>query len=208
MHVSAVTVTNSKFSDSISAGSSASFTMSLSPDIAQEIGIPLTVSMDGGACSPWVSTSTQKVTLTTQSTPVTAQIQVPTTAINGAYACRVQYTSPPSGMVQSRIEVPISLSVTGGKTAPVVVTAPISSGSGGISAQQPVPAVTVTAKPTVASTQAANTQAPVVVETTAPAPIPQPPTGMGFFAAMVATALVVLFAAVIVFDTKRGGKKP
>jgi hypothetical protein len=112
-------------------------------------------------------------------------------------------------MVQSRIEVPISLSVTGGRTAPVVVTAPVSSGSGGISAQQPVPAVTVTQQPTIASTQAVHTQAPVVVvETTMPAPIPQPPTGMGFLAAMVACGLVVLFAAVIVFDTKRGGKKP
>jgi hypothetical protein len=117
----ALTVSNSKYSTELMPGSTDAFTMTLNPDNSGEIGIPLTVGMDEGNCSGWVTPDKTGITLSSGDSVIKASIAVPVDARNGLYKCYVQYTTPPKGTVRSQIQVPITVIVGGGEEAPAPV---------------------------------------------------------------------------------------
>jgi hypothetical protein len=118
----AVTVVNSRYSSSLSAGSSDSFTMTMKPDIPSEQGIMLTTGMDTGNCSDWVTLDKTGIKLVSAGTPVKASISVPSDATNGLHRCYAQFTAPQVGMVSSQIAVPFTIVVTGGKQPTIAPT--------------------------------------------------------------------------------------
>lgn len=178
--VTAVTITNSRYVSSLPAGSSDEFQMTLTPDTAAEDGLILTTSMEGD-CGPWVRLDTPAVTLDPKGTAVTANIEVPGDATNGNTECFVTYTAPPVGMVQSRLQAPIRLTVTGGIEP------------------TPTPEPTLTAAPTV------EAQAPAPAPATASTPAPYEPNYAPILPALCGVlVLCVAFLIVMVFDLRRG----
>jgi len=160
--------------------------MTLKSDTLAEKGIPLVVSTDGN-CSDWVTTDISKIRLSDTGVPVTASVNVPTSAYNGDYRCVVQYTAPPAGMVQSRIEVPISISVSGGKDAPPAVI------------------TTVATTPTEAPTIKAPVQEVAPIEPpTLKAPSYEPEIPFTTYGLVIAGVLAVVFVIVMVYDIRRG----
>jgi hypothetical protein len=192
---SAVTVTNSRYRGSISAGGQDSFFMVLKSDTPAEIGIPLVVSMDSGNCSEWVTPDTKSIKLTSEGVPVTAKISVPVDSYNGNYLCRVSYMAPAQGMIQSELQVPFSITVKGGKDAPEpVITTPITTIQ--------TPTVTIQAKVPV--------QIPFVAQVAPKEPTAEIPIVwlMGGFMIVyiIGGILGAAFIVVLIVDYRRGKK--
>jgi len=129
----ALTVINSKYITELTPGSTDAFTMTLNPDNAGEIGIPLTVGMDEGNCSGWVTPDKTGITLSSGDSLIIASIAVPEDVYDGVYRCYVQYTTPSKSMVRSQLQVPVIITVSGGKEAP----APITTSAPAITVQAP-----------------------------------------------------------------------
>lgn len=191
------TVINSRFSTSLSAGTGDEFVMTMKADNPNETGMILTVTTAGN-CSQWLKTDKQSVSLNKDGTPITASIKVPADAVNGNYKCMVQYTSPKSGMITSRIEVPVYLAITGGKTAPAITTAPAISKA-------------PTLKPTATATR--PTQAPTerpIERPTIKAPVQEqekdslPSIPMNTIIGLCAAILIGVFGIVMIHDSRRG----
>lgn len=188
--VQGATVINSIYSDSFTPGEAGGFIMILKPDIPAEYGIPLTVGTDGGNCSPWVSVNASTVVLNEKAgVPVKADIQVPKNAFNGNYSCRVEYTAPAAGMIQSIIAVPIKIAITGGRDAPKPTDRPT---------EAPTEApVKPTGSPVTMTAPIERTEA------SAGAPVmPFTTTGL-----LIAGAVALVFVVVALYDYRRGMKR-
>lgn len=111
--VQAVTVKNSIFTATMSAGSSASFDMILSPDNGEDRIIFESIKASGDQCASWIKLNKTDMDFT-KSTPVNAAISVPKDAENGLHKCSITYTTPANGMIQTAIAVPIAINVRDG----------------------------------------------------------------------------------------------
>jgi hypothetical protein len=109
--VNAMTVYYSVYSATMSPGQTNSFTMGLKADVARENGMPISISVGEGNCTPWITTDKQNLVLSYNRTPVTATITVPEGTPAGFYKSYVFYTMAPSGMVTGRIAVPVKITV-------------------------------------------------------------------------------------------------
>lgn len=178
----AVTIQNSRFIADMPVDSSANYVMNVVPDQPYEKGVVLTVDMDEeGNCSQWVSLSHKTVMLDPAGTEVTAVIAVPPGSTNGYHECFVQYTSPP-GKIQTRLQAPVRITVSGGIDAPT-------------------PEITV---PTVQPVEEWTAQTPI---TSTPAPSSRTEVN-GSILSMIGgiCVLAVVFVLVIVYDIRRARK--
>ena len=119
--VQAATVLNSLYKSDMAPGQTGTHVMTMKADTPQEIGKPLIITT-AGDCSGWITVDKASMNLNAAGTPVKAVITVPTDATNGYHQCAVQYTSEPSGMITSRIEVPFKITITGGINPTITAT--------------------------------------------------------------------------------------
>jgi len=197
--VQGATVTNSIYQNNfMSAGSSATFDSTFTPDSASEIGVPMTVSKDGD-CALWLSPDTKAFNLTTTGTVIRTTIRIPSNARMGKYECRVIYSSPPSGMIRANIAVPYYINVTNGT-------------NGYREIETPVPTATAapSEKLTAQETNAKPVSLPVttaLIEQTRPDQNPAgKPEGIptNTIAAAIAGLLLMSLVVVGIYDYRRG----
>jgi hypothetical protein len=199
--VQGATVTNSIYkNDFMSVGSSATFDSTFTPDNANEIGIPLTVSRDGD-CGLWLSPDKKVFNLTTTGTTIRTTIRIPSNAKMGSYECRVVYSSPISGMTRASIAVPYYLNVTNGtngyrEVEPVPTATPVPE----------APSEKLTAQETHAKAiSTAMTSATTRTTEQAPNSEGKPDSIAGTtIAAGIAGLLIAAFAIVGIWDYRRG----
>lgn len=173
---SAVSISPVRFNESVSAGGTASFTVTVSNSTIGENSIESPEIT--GDCAGWITVKGEGNDL-----PVTRTftVNVPATATNGAHRCDIAFMFPETGMVRAAIGFPVSVMVSGGI--------------------EPTPATTTTTPATTTSTPATTTSAPVPTTTTS-APAPEP--GGALMIILMAGLLVVLaFIAVMIYDIRR-----
>lgn len=119
--VSATTVQNSKYLNTLSVGDSDIFEMKLTADTKNEIGLPLTISKEGDC--EFIKVDKEKILISDIPETITANIHVPANSVNGLHKCEIMFTAPSNGMAQSRIGVPFLITVVGGLDATTTTTA-------------------------------------------------------------------------------------
>jgi hypothetical protein len=204
--VSSATVTNSIHRVNLTPAQTDVFQFTFTPDRANEIGVPMKVSMDEGNCSNWVSVDVKSFNLTTSGTKITATTKVPSDVVNGYYVCTVVATAPAQGMVSMAIGVPLKINITGGKEpTPTPTQTNIVS-----HAETPTPAAIEHGFSQDNASGVSNYQNPVGIEKNGvgEAPVGKPegiPTST--IAAAIAGLLVMSFCTVGVYDAYRGRKR-
>ena len=108
-----------RYNESVPAGSTIVFNVSLSPDNTNEVAIE-TVSITGD-CSSWLTVEPSAPIALPAQFKVTANI--PGDATNGPHRCDLGYTLPAKGMMQVTIGFPLTFNVTGGiEPTPTLIT--------------------------------------------------------------------------------------
>lgn len=118
--VSAVTLTNPRFNESMTAGSTIAYDFSFIPDTEPSVTferIDIT-----GDCAAWISLDKQAPLTFTERIPLQAVIAVPKDATNGWHRCDVTFTTPSAGMFVQAMAIPISVNVTGGTAPTAAIT--------------------------------------------------------------------------------------
>jgi hypothetical protein len=116
-HASAVSISPVRWNESVNAGDTATFAITLmntTPDETNILSPTIT-----GDCAEWVSSDGKDTSLpsTTHFT-----IKVPKTATNGSHRCDVSFKFPGSSLIAYAIGFPITVKVSGG-TEPMPTTA-------------------------------------------------------------------------------------
>ena len=185
----------------MSVGSSATFESVFTPDNANEIGIPMSVSKDGD-CALWLTPDIKAFNLTTTGSKITTTIRIPSNAKMGKYECRVIYSSPPMGMIRANIAVPYYINVTNGV-------------NGYREIETPTPTITTHAETSTATTY----QSVPVTKKDTTIPITQSTieheqnASIGFLQgtntliAVCAAVLLTLFGVVMAYDARRGKRR-
>lgn len=145
---SAVTISETiRYNSSLSVGAKDSFVMVLSPSAGEKTITFEQISTDGN-CASWLSLNRTSVTFDKR-IGVKADITVPRDNVtNGNYRCNISFITPVSGAIQSVMQVPVVIRVTGG-TEPTVEPTPVPTELPTIVATTELPTpVPTTAKPT------------------------------------------------------------
>lgn len=115
---SAVSITPVRFNETLQAGTSATFTITIQNSTPAEhtIGNPTIT----GDCAGWITIDGEGNDL-----PITREftVSVPTDAVNGWHRCDIEYLLPGDGMIRGAVAFPVSVNVTGG-TEPTPTTEP------------------------------------------------------------------------------------
>jgi hypothetical protein len=186
--VSALTITPPRYNETVSAGSTVSFDVSLVSDNPSEKVIE-TVKTTGD-CSGWV------VIQPGAPVPLPATFHVigniPDSATNGRTRCDISFAQPQSGQITMIIQMPITFNVSNGVNPTPTPTATFTT----------VPTTTIqTTIPTTTSTIL-----PTTTRTPEQTPVPtHTHTGLPLDPAVILVSIIIAaFIIVVVYDYRRG----
>ena len=187
------------FHNNMTPGQEITDTIGVNITNVSEIGTPLTVTLDNGNASQWITLSTPRIVLADGTQDFTASVEIPAGGVhNGYYVSHVLMTAPSTGMLQMQLEVPVEVRISGGLPAFTPTPTPIPT-----AVQTAAQTGTISPGATISP---AITQSTVPMQETTTQPAGQPGPDMGTGIMVLAGIFVVVFAGVMIHDYKRGKK--
>jgi hypothetical protein len=193
--VSALTISPVRYNETTPAGSTVSFSVSLTPDNIHEVMIG-TVSITGD-CSKWVTVTPSAPTALPAQFHISGTI--PNNAINGRTRCDITFLQPPQGTITAAIGFPITFNVTGGSTPTVSPTATITTAT----SRTPTTIPTVTHTPLPTTTR---TPTPTHTQTPTPTPTGKPWLPLPVNVSTVFFSIAIAAAGMAIIEYRRGKK--